>query len=589
MSYNLSRILNNLQETIIVNGSGTGGDGVKHISSDTFETTIDSNLVTKNILCNNIKNRLGTTNINLTDDMDISINCTKLLLNGEQITSGIPTVLTHNVSLGEFDVTDIGFQSLRGISNTQAFESPIIYDTQARVVNISSESGVSTTFDGSIISTKSTFTNPQEVITKSYVDNAINSQGLVPYDPTPAVSLDSVRYITSTELLTNINSSVSIDDGIGYSPFSSSAPSVSSTVPNWWTLGFKFTLTQQVTINRIGIPSIHWIVPNTRDYKIYVDGNTSPIHTFNLAQQTIYNDFYVQDVNITLNAGSYRIGIDSKTNDRYNSNAPMIFDSRITSVMSVIATQPNTYPNLNEQSNVASTGGFWIADSVISSLNVKSIVCPEIKTLSSEIGVKNNINLNNNNITNVGLINGSKVPKGGIFSQTSTFYHGGGVIPETNLIGASGLGTGTIYGSLSIPSNGFSAGDTFLIKIGGRVTCQINDVFTFRLRLNFDSSGNNTTTSSPILSVFTVTSDSALSNSPWTVEAICTLSNVGSVYTMFTDSHFTYFNSSGLLKGVGSNTSTVINTTIQNQFGFTYETNRNMTMIVTNTIINKLY
>ena len=579
MSYNLSRILNNLQETIIANGS------VKHISSDTFETTIDSNLVTKNILCNNIKNRLGTTNINLTDDMDISINCTKLLLNGEQITSGIPTVLTHNVSLGEFDVTDIGFQSLRGISNTQAFESPIIYDTQARVVNISSESGVSTTFDGSIISTKSTFTNPQEVITKSYVDNAINSQGLVTYDPTPAVSLDSVRYITSTELLTNINSSVSIDDGIGYTSFSSSDPSVSSTVPNWWTLGFKFTLTQQVTINRIGIPSIHWIVPNTRDYKIYV-GNTSPIHTFNLTQQTIYNDFYVQDVNITLNAGSYRIGIDSKANDRYNSNAPMIFDSRITSVMSVIATQPNTYPNLNEQSNVASTGAFWIADSVISSLKVKSIVCPEIKTLSSEIGVKNNINLNNNNITNVGLINGSKVPKGGIFSQTSTFYHGGGVIPESNLIGASGLGTGTIYGSVSISSNGFSAGDTFLIKIGGRVTCQINDVFTFRLRLNFDSS---TITSSPILSVFTVTSDSSLSNSPWTVEAICTLSNVGSVYTMFTDSHFTYFNSSGLLKGVGSNTSTVINTDIQNQFVFTYATNRNMTMIVTNTIINKLY
>ncbi len=46
----------------------------------------------------------------------------------------------------------------------------MIYDTQARVNITTADPGISTTFDGSIITNKTTCMNPQELITKQYVD-----------------------------------------------------------------------------------------------------------------------------------------------------------------------------------------------------------------------------------------------------------------------------------------------------------------------------------------------------------------------------------------------------------------------------------
>ena len=157
------------------------------------------------------------------------------------------------------------------------------------------------------------------------------------------------------------------------------------------------------------------------------------------------------------------------------------------------------------------------------------------------------------------------------------------MISESNLISVGGIE----YGSIITPANGFSKGDTFLIKIGGKITCASEDTFTIRIRMNYIGSLPNSP--SPVLAIFNITSDSVLTATPWIVEATCSLRDLGVTATMFTDARFSYFNSSGFLKGVGLNGYTNINTTIENRFGFTYQSPKNTTIIVANTLINKLY
>ena len=82
---------------------------------------------------------------------------------------------------------------------------------------------------------------------------------------------------------------------------------------------------------------------------------------------------------------------------------------------------------------------------------------------------------------------------------------------------------------------------TFLIKIGGKITCANNDTFTFHLRLNYKPLQPQLP--SPILATFNITSNSVLTNTPWDVEAICSLRDLGATATMFTDARFSYFES----------------------------------------------
>ena len=237
---------------------------------------------------------------------------------------------------------------------------------------------------------------------------------------------------------------------------------------------------------------------------------------------------------------------------------------------------------------------FWINDTSISQLTIdgavnstsnvtSSLVCPEIKTLATEIGVKNNINMNSNNLTNVGLINGSKVYTGRVYCETSTFAIAGQV-SESNLIMA-----GIYFGSISIPSNTFGKGDTFLIKFGGKFSCIVAQTFTLNIRLNFISAQPQLP--SPILASFNFTASSTLTNVPWNVEAVCSLRDIGATAIIFTDARFSYFDASmsGLLKGVGYNASTIINTTIENKFTVTYATPNLSSMLISNILINKLY
>ena len=358
-----------------------------------------------------------------------------------------------------------------------------------------------------------------------------------------------------------------------------------------YSYGMKFTILQPISIIRLGIWLYHWRVSvGNLTIKFWKEGDSvTPISTNLIAQLATYQPtsyFYTGLVTpILLPVGTYRMSTGYKAGMFYNGilTRPFTWPNEIINIQSANATSPNgAYPTNLTTYDISAGGYFWFDLPPYSNINVttlnttSSLVCPEIKTLASEIGVKNHINMNSNNLTNVGLINGSIVHKGGIFTQTA-YFPLIGAYNESNVIGG-----GVAFGSLRIPANSFTAGDTFLIKISGKITCAIGDSFTLRLRLNFPSS------TSPILATFNVTFDSFLSSIPWNVEATCSLRDLGVSATMCTDARFSYFDSK-VLRGVGFNDLTLIDTTINNQFGLTYTTTKNITTVFYNTLINKLY
>ena len=550
-------------------------DKIKHISSDSVQTTIESNLLTNSFKCDDILNKQGSTRIELTDT-DINISATELTFNGYNVIDeeGKKNIIsTLTTTQNEFTLP----QELI----TKAYVDDLFYFELTKTQNISASPSI-TDFTGTIITDKITFTNNQELVSKAYVDSMI-----------VAPSGDT-KYITSGDLITNIASSVSINNGYTFTPVTTQALTAVNQINGISTRGFGFTLINPITINRIGVPVVHALISSTIAFKIYLRGVSDSIHSFTIPKISIYNGYYIANVSINLASGNYRLGVVLGTGDKWYDFITLAdpIDSRITSLYGCWANS-DEYPGIYGTANSIQSAMFWIGESVSSSLNVQtinnnlittsSLICPEIKTLATEIGVKNNINMNSNNLTNVGLINGSKVYTGRVYCETSTFAIAGQV-SESNLIMA-----GIYFGSISIPSNTFSKGDTFLIKFGGKFSCIVAQTFTLNIRLNFISAQPQLP--SPILASFNFTASATLTSVPWNVEAVCSLRDIGATAIIFTDARFSYFDASmsGVLKGVGYNASTIINTTIENKFTVTYATPNLSSMLISNILINKLY
>ena len=369
-----------------------------------------------------------------------------------------------------------------------------------------------------------------------------------------------------------------------------------------YSYGMRFTITQPISIIRLGIWLYHWRVSvGNLTIKFWNEGNnTTPISTNLISQLATYQPtsyFYTTLVTpILLPIGTYRMSTGYKVGMFYNGalTLPFTWPRQITNIQSANTNLPNgAYPINITSNNITAGSYFWFDIPPYSNLNVttlnnhlittSSLICPEIKTTTSEIGVMNHINMNSNNLTNVGMINGSKVYTGRVYCETSTFAIAGQV-SESNFIMM-----GINYGSIIIPSNTFNSGDTFLIKFGGKCSCAIAQTFTLKIRLNFISAQPQLP--SPILASFNFTADTALTNVPWNVEAVCSLRYIDATAIMFTDARFSYFDTSmsGILKGIGYNASTIINTTIENKFLVTYTTPNLSSMLISNILINKLY
>ena len=149
---------------------------------------------------------------------------------------------------------------------------------------------------------------------------------------------------------------------------------------------------------------------------------------------------------------------------------------------------------------------------------------------------------------------------GGIYSQTANSGTVTATTTETSIIG-------TGVGSLSVPANGFTVGDSFLVKMNG-VISNVNGE-TIQIRVKETGTGATLADSGAI-------SLSATTTKNWSLEIMFTVRVIGAatVAAIMTHGNFRYTKNSGLdLEGFGFNTlnTTTFNTTVLSTLDITVQ------------------
>jgi hypothetical protein len=182
-------------------------------------------------------------------------------------------------------------------------------------------------------------------------------------------------------------------------------------------------------------------------------------------------------------------------------------------------------------------------------------------------------------LLNVDTINNIR-PSGGVFSESSetVYTSNGGVVQSIVNQDASASGT------LMIPSNAFKVGDTYALKLGGRLTCANNDAFDINILSNFG------TPSEVILATINVIVDGAQTNGWFEIEAEFIVRSIGGVGTMSTNCHYSYYNSTNVSKGYGVDNLIIFSTQIDNDLNVTFNTLDNTVQLrISQVSLTKLY
>ena len=167
----------------------------------------------------------------------------------------------------------------------------------------------------------------------------------------------------------------------------------------------------------------------------------------------------------------------------------------------------------------------------------------------------------------------------GLFAQTSNST------PITSTIAETGL-LGTGVGTLSVPANGFSIGDSFSANMSGLMSAKNNDSITIRIK-----SGSVVLADSGALSLPSIT------NQVWNLTINFTISTIGGVnvasIVTFGEMHILKL-ASGTQQGFGFNTinNTTFDTTIPNTLSVTaqWSSNSALNSIYTDIfVLNKIY
>lgn len=150
---------------------------------------------------------------------------------------------------------------------------------------------------------------------------------------------------------------------------------------------------------------------------------------------------------------------------------------------------------------------------------------------------------------------GSGSSVGGLFSQTGDSPNNATIL-ETTLIDGG-------VGSLTVPANGFTVGDSFSIVMGGKVSCSNNSPITIRIK-----SGAVVLATTGLFSLHLTT----LKN--WELEVTFTIRAIGAagVASIATHGDFLYirdFNSNFEGMTFSSTNNTTFNTTISNTLDIT--------------------
>jgi hypothetical protein len=144
---------------------------------------------------------------------------------------------------------------------------------------------------------------------------------------------------------------------------------------------------------------------------------------------------------------------------------------------------------------------------------------------------------------------------GGLFSQT-------GDSPNNNTIVETTLIDGGV-GTLTVPANGFTVGDSFSVVMGGKISCPNASIITIRIK----SGAVVLATTGPI-------SLPQITNKNWELELAFTIRQIGAagVASIVTHGDFLYLRDSSLgFEGVTFSTTqnTAFNTTISNTLDIT--------------------
>ena len=165
------------------------------------------------------------------------------------------------------------------------------------------------------------------------------------------------------------------------------------------------------------------------------------------------------------------------------------------------------------------------------------------------------INISNQQVFKNTGASGTGSSVGGIFSQTGDSPNNATIL-ETTLIDGG-------VGSLTVPANGFTVGDSFSVVMGGKISCSNNSPITIRIK-----SGAIVLATTGLISLPHIT----LKN--WELEVTFTIRAIGAagVASIVTHGDFLYLkDSSSSFEGMtfSSTNNTTFNTTISNTLDIT--------------------
>lgn len=141
----------------------------------------------------------------------------------------------------------------------------------------------------------------------------------------------------------------------------------------------------------------------------------------------------------------------------------------------------------------------------------------------------------------------------GLYAQTVQSATVTNTTTETSIVG-TGVGT------LTVPANAFSVGDSYHAKIGGVISCQNNDQITIRIK----EDGSTLATTGPI----TLEPASSLG---WEIELDFTIQSIGATGTICTNGNFAYNRNTGSLEGFVFQDVQPIDTTVTSTLNITVE------------------
>lgn len=213
--------------------------------------------------------------------------------------------------------------------------------------------------------------------------------------------------------------------------------------------------------------------------------------------------------------------------------------------------------------------------------------CKNIDLKSLNINTNDNIILYGNldfqnvyNLLNIDSINNIR-PSGGVFSESS----------ETAYIGGAGIGLQSIVnqdptasGSLMIPANNFKVGDTYALKIGGKLTCDNNDTFEIDILTNYQLP------SQTVFAQLNIIVDGSQTNGWFEIEIEFIIRSIGVSGKISTNGNYAYFNSNNFAKGVGVDNIVIVDTTIDNLLDVIFGTIDNSIILTPSQVsLTKLY